>query len=272
MPRYRKSVLVIILVGMLFFIAITMAGTNAVVTGHNLDQSYAIPKVLVLNFHKIDMLEHALSVAPADFDHQMQYLSEQGYHTITPNELFKALKKGAELPDKPILITFDDGYADNYVNAYPILKKYGFTATFFVITDFISHDPRFMTWQQIREMHDNGFTIGSHTVHHTPLTELTNEQVTTELIDSSQMIEQKIGEKPRFFAYPTGAYNDEVRRLVHQAGYKLAFTVRYGQVDSDSNLCSVERIPIFRTQHTFRSFFIRVNAAPILERLGLIRN
>lgn len=271
-PIHRKSLLTIIVGVMLFSIATTITGTNAVVAGHNLDQSYVIPKVPILNFHKIDTLQHSLSVAPEDFDQQMQYLSEQGYHTITPNQLFKALKKGAELPDKPIMITFDDGYADNYINAYPILKKYGFTATFFVITDFISHDPRFMTWEQLQEMHANGFTIGSHTVHHIPLTELTSEQVTTELTDSSRMIEQKIGERPRFFAYPTGTYNDEVRHLVQQAGYKLAFTVRYGQADSDSNLCSVERIPIFRTQHTFRSFFIRVNAAPILKRLGLIRN
>lgn len=270
--RYRKQVLAVTLILMLLLIATTMSGTNAVVAGHNMESAYVIPKVPVLNYHKIDTLEHPLSVAPEDFDQQMRYLSEQGYHTITPNQLFKALKKGAELPDKPIMITFDDGYGDNYINAYPILKKYGFTATFFVITDFISHDPRFMTWEQVKEMHANGFTIGSHTVHHTPLTELTNEQVTAELTDSSRMIEQEIDEKPRFFAYPTGAYNDAVRHLVHYAGYKMAFTVRYGQADSDSNLCSVERIPIFRTQHTFRSFFIRVNAAPILQRLGLIRN
>jgi peptidoglycan/xylan/chitin deacetylase (PgdA/CDA1 family) len=272
MQRYHRSIVMILLVLMFLFIATTMAGTNAVVTEANLEPPTVCPEVPVLNYHKIDTMQIALSVAPEEFDKQMQYLSENGYHTVTPDQLFKALKKGIPLPDKPILITFDDGYEDNYVNAYPILKKYNFTATFFVITDFISHDPRFMTWDQVKEMAENGFTIGSHTVNHVPLTELNADQITTELTASSQKLEQELGVRPRYFAYPTGTYNDEIRHLVQKAGYKMAFTVRYGQADSDSNFYSIERIPIFRTQHTFRSFFIRVKAAPILERLGLIRN
>jgi peptidoglycan/xylan/chitin deacetylase (PgdA/CDA1 family) len=93
-----------------------------------------------------------------------------------------------------------------------------------------------------------------------------------ELTESRKQIEQQLGVKTRYFAYPTGAYNLQSEEMVKQAGYKAAFTIRYGQAGAESDPYALERIPIFRGQHTFRSFFIRLNAAPVLERFGLIRN
>ena len=84
------------------------------------------PKILVLNYHKVDRMNHPLSIPPADFEHQMAFLAQNGYHTITPHELYMAFTDGGDLPTNPVLITFDDGYADNYTYAYPLLKKYGF--------------------------------------------------------------------------------------------------------------------------------------------------
>ena len=97
-------------------------------------------KVVVLNYHKIDRMNISLSVLPEDFEAQMRYLSENNYHTITPDELYESLSGNLELPENPVLITFDDGYADNYRNAYPILKKYGFKATIFVISSFLGSE------------------------------------------------------------------------------------------------------------------------------------
>ena len=108
-------------------------------------------KVLVLNYHKVDNTFISLAVRPDDFDKQMQYLSDNGYNTITPDELYDSLAGNKELPENPVLITFDDGYEDNYTNAYPILKKYGFKGTIFVISSFLGKNKNYITWDQDRK-------------------------------------------------------------------------------------------------------------------------
>lgn len=228
--------------------------------------------VPVLNYHKVDSLYHSLSLTPQEFEEQIRYLSEQGYHSITPDQLMAYLRHGKSLPDKPVLITFDDGYRDNYTNAFPILKKYGFTATIFLVTGLVGHDPRFLTWEQAGEMQQAGFVFGSHTVHHAALTKLGQDEAFAELTESSLEIEQRLGTRPRYFAYPTGAYNLQTAELVQKAGYRAAFTIRYGEVGLNSDFYALERIPLFKMAHSFRSFYYRLTAAPLLERLGIIRN
>ena len=119
--------------------------------------------VTVLNYHKIDNTFHSLSVRPEDFEKQMKWLSQHGYHTITPDQLYEFVTDGTELPDNPVMITFDDGYVDNYKNAYPIMKKYGFVGTIFVVTTYLEKYPNYLTWDQARELEANGFSIESHT-------------------------------------------------------------------------------------------------------------
>ncbi len=276
MIRFSRRQGCLIILGLIFLLVLASSAvsTTAVVAGHNTNRaaSVALADVPILNYHKIDTLYHALSIPPQEFEEQMAYLYQNGFTTITPEDLMAYLNHGKALPEKPILITFDDGYLDNYTNAYPIMKKYGFTATIFLVTNLVGHDERFMTWDQVREMQQDGFVFGSHTVSHTPLTKLTREQAMEELVNSRKEIEHQLGTKARYFAYPTGAYNLQVEEMVKQAGYKAAFTIRYGQAGTDSNPYALERIPIFRGQQTFRSFFVRLNAAPILERFGLIRN
>ncbi len=269
----KRHVCLLFAVGLvLLFIALAVAGTTSVVASHNQDHTMNLTDVPVLNYHKVDNINHSLSISPPEFEEQMQYLHDNGYHTITPDQLVAYLKYGSTLPEKPIMLSFDDGYLDNYTNAYPIMKKYGFTATIFVVTNLVGRDPRFMNWDQAREMQQEGFVFGSHTVNHVVLTKLSSEEALNELVDSRLEIEQQLGKPPLYFAYPTGAYNMQIEDLVRRAGYKAAFTIRYGQVGQDSNIYALERIPIFKGQKTFRSFFIRLNAAPILERLGIIRN
>ncbi len=256
----------------LFLVAISTAGSSIVVAGHNGNCPVDLSNIPVLNYHKVDNVRHSLSIAPREFEKQMAYLAENGYHTITPDQLISYIKQGSSLPEKPIMITFDDGYADNYTNAYPILMKYGFTATIFVVTNLVGQDPRFMTWDQAREMEQNGITFGSHTANHRPLTNLPLPQVAAELTESFAKMEKELGQPPRFFAYPTGTHNPQVEEAVYNAGYQAAFSIRYGLVGPESNLFALERIPIFSCQKTFRSFFVRLNGAPLLERLGFIKN
>ncbi|MBR3622573.1 MAG: polysaccharide deacetylase family protein, partial [Selenomonadaceae bacterium] len=106
-------------------------------------------KILVLNYHKIDNVNISLSVPPAEFDKQMKYLKDNDYHTITPDELYASIEGREKLPENPVLITFDDGYADNYTNAYPILKKYDFKATIFVISSFVGNMDHYVTWDEV---------------------------------------------------------------------------------------------------------------------------
>jgi len=265
-----------LLLGIVFLLIVSssVVSTTAVVAGRNTNRAAitSLEDIPVLNYHKIDNYYHALSIPPEEFEEQMAYLAENGFTTITPDQLMAYLNYDKALPEKPILITFDDGYSDNYTNAYPIMKKYGFTATIFLVTSKIGQEENFMTWDQVRTMQKDGFVFGSHTVTHAALTKVSHEQAMAELINSRKELEQQLGVKSRFFAYPTGAYNIQSEEMVKQAGYRAAFTIRYGQAGVESNPYALERIPIFRGQHTFRSFFVRLNAAPVLERFGLIRN
>ena len=230
------------------------------------------PKVIVLNYHKVDNQNHSLSVLPPDFEQQMAFLKENGYHTVTPHEMYMAFTDGAPLPTNPVLITFDDGYADNYTYAYPILKKYGMKAAIFVITSLMGK-PGYLTWGQAAEMEASGVvSIESHTVTHGSLTDLTDEQIRYELTEAKHDIEQRLGKEVEFLAYPTGAYNLHIASLVQEAGYKGAFTVRYGNMDRAANFYAIERVPIFHTSDTFASFLERLKFVPLFERIGWAKN
>lgn len=229
-------------------------------------------KIVILNYHKIDDVKIALSVAPADFDEQMSYLKAKGYHSITPDQLLDNLENGAPLPDKPLLITFDDGYLDNYTNAYPILKKYGFTATIFVVTDFLDREPQYITWAQARELTQAGFKIASHTMQHKSLVTLSDEEIKSELVGSAAALNYQLGKQSQYLAYPTGTYNLRIAAMLKEAGYRGAFTIKYGNVDKASNFFALERVPVFRTDNTFKSFYRRLQYIPIFERLGWIKS
>ena len=229
-------------------------------------------KVLVLNYHKVDNMNISLSVLPEDFDRQMRYLSDHGYHTITPDDLYDSLEGQKELPENPVLITFDDGYRDTYDNAYPILRKYGFKATIFVITSFLGTQPNYITWDQAREMDANGISIQSHTVDHKSMTDLTDDQLRYELVESKKKAEQELGHPVEFMAYPTGTYNLHIAQMVKEAGYKAAFTIKYGNVDKASNIYALERVPVFHTEDTNKSFLERIRYTPIFERFGWIKS
>ena len=230
-------------------------------------------KVLVLNYHKIDHTFISLSVRPEDFDNQMKYLHDNGYHTINPDELYEALAGNGQLPENPVLITFDDGYEDNYTNAYPILKKYDFKATIFVVTGFLDrHKKGYLSWDQAREMNQNGINIESHTVNHKSMTDLTDDELRSELVDSKKKAESELGHAVNYVAYPTGTYNLHIAQMVKEAGYKAAFTIKYGNVDKASNIFALERVPIFHTEDTNKDFIERIRYQPIFESFGWMKN
>ena len=236
-----------------------------------IDEVATGPKILVLNYHQVGSNFTPLCVPTHLFDEQMLYLKENGYITITPEELYEGIEGTMVLPERPVLITFDDGYVDNYNNAMPILKKYGMRATIFVVPGFTSVQANYLTWEQLKEMEKNGFTIQSHTLNHRALEELPDDEIRAELLNSKILIEKNLGHSVDFLAYPTGTYNLHIAGIAKDVGYKAAYTIKYGSVDKGSNIYALERVPIFQTENTMKNFFERIEYRQSFESLGWLK-
>ncbi len=214
----------------------------------------------VLNYHGIaNEAGNPLMLGVADFERQMAYLAKEGYQSVSPKQLVEYLQEGKPLPEKSVLITFDDGYKNNYTQAYPIMKKYGLTGTIFLVTDTVGRDDWYLNWDQVREMRKDGFVFGSHTLNHLPLNDLTPQEILFQLTRSKEGIEWRLEAPVEFFAYPTGAYDREIAALVREAGYKAAFTIEFGRVKAGDDLYELNRIPILKTSCPFYHFYTRLN-------------
>jgi peptidoglycan/xylan/chitin deacetylase (PgdA/CDA1 family) len=170
-----------------------------------------------------------LSTSPQLFREQLKYLQENGYQTVDLYDLSLAIADKGQLPDKPVIVTVDDGYRDNYENAFPILKELGMTATFFVATEFVDqNNPNYMTWPMIEEMAQAGMRIEPHSKTHPDLTGQDRDFIIWEVLGSQETIASHIGSQPRYFAYPSGRYNDEVQQIVEELGFWGAVTTANG--------------------------------------------
>jgi peptidoglycan/xylan/chitin deacetylase (PgdA/CDA1 family) len=198
-------------------------------------QGYQV--VPILCYHRFaEKCSASLCTPAALFEAQMRYLKENGYRVISLSEFHDFVSYRRSIPRKSVAITFDDGYRSVYDIAYPILKKYGFTATLFVYTDFIGNAKSAMTWEQLRQMKADGFEIGSHSLSHCDLTrkkagesdQAFLERVREELLMSKQIIDQKLGQNTAYVAFPYGTYDPAVLALSQEVGYKLGFLVTQG--------------------------------------------
>lgn len=183
----------------------------------------------VFMYHSISSTQrNDLCVSPKQFEKQLRTLIKGGFTPITASELAKAYEKGTQLPDHPFIITFDDGYVDNYTNAFPILKKYKAKATIFVITSTINRGS-YLSWKQLKEMENSGLIdVQSHTVNHLNLSDLTPKQIKKELFHSRTILEKNLNKPIEAFCYPSGNYNKKILTYMKEAGYKMAFTTKPG--------------------------------------------
>ncbi|NNF99636.1 MAG: polysaccharide deacetylase family protein [Desulfobacteraceae bacterium] len=220
----------------------------------------------ILTYHRFARnCESPLCVPASVFDGQMKYLSGEGYQVIGPEDLFSFMANRQGLPKKSVMITMDDGYRSAYEIAYPILRKYGFTATLFVYTDFVGVSKMAVTWDQLREMKAAGFTIGSHTIYHSDLTtpkEGESEadfktRVYQEVVDSKKILDRKLKQNTYFLAYPFGRYDQQVISISKQAGYKLAVSVNRGGNPFFTNPFAIKRDQILKRD--ISSFINRLN-------------
>jgi len=191
--------------------------------------------VPILEYHRVGVVAGlpGLTVDPGLFDAEMRWLHGAGYHAISAAQLFAALERGAPLPPRPVMITFDDGYRDILWNAAPLLHRLRMPATAFVIVARVGGpDPSFLDWPELRRLQALGFTIGSHTVHHVELTAVSNAVADSELLDSRLRLGRRLGAPVQAIAYPLGAADDRVAELAARAGYVLGFTERAGSQQS----------------------------------------
>jgi peptidoglycan/xylan/chitin deacetylase (PgdA/CDA1 family) len=191
----------------------------------------------------LDAAMRAWSVAPRDFDAQIAWLADHRYHCVTPAQLADALEGRRSLPSNPVCITFDDGWAEQYSLAWPILRRHGLAATFFVYTAGIGAGG-WMTWDQLREMASSGGDIACHTIDHPRLTGMPAALLRRELTESKATIESRLGRPVASIAYPYGNYDDAVLAAARAAGYRCGFSIDTGTIQSASEEFRLRRIMV----------------------------
>src|SRR3989454_6351439 len=190
-----------------------------------------------------DRVGFGLSTPPVAFRAQMQYLADHGFHVIPLHQAVVAIQHHSALPSRPIVLTFDDGYADFFTAAVPILKSHGFTATSFVISVRMGWGG-FMTPSQVATASGMGFTIGAHTVDHVALAAQTPARATWEMKQSKLALEQLLGHPVVDFAYPYGSFNQYDMAKAKNLGFETACSTMYGTAHSAGQLYELSRMRI----------------------------
>ncbi|HZG38167.1 MAG TPA: polysaccharide deacetylase family protein [Nodosilinea sp.] len=207
-------------------------------------------RVPVLMYHDVlDPPEVFFDLTPADFEAHLQTILDNGLTPISPDQLVQHLRTGAPLPEKPVLLTFDDGYVGHFEHVLPLLQKYQVPATFFVFPGKVDGEVAgrsTLTWEQLKTMAaDPLVTIASHSVTHPPdLRPLGDEDLVYEVVESKRRLESELGIPIRYFSYPTGYYDERVAQAVADAGYLAAFTMRQENeqfAGASESLLAIER-------------------------------
>lgn len=187
-------------------------------------------------------------LARDDFEQEMELLARTGFHTISLSDLRNWSHAHTSLPSKPVIITFDDGFAGNYRHALPVLVKFGFTATFFVVTNKIG-DPAMLTWAELAEMNRQGMSIQSHTANHPLLSTLSEARTREELIESKQTIEDKLGTPVNFLSLPNGDSNPFYVKIAQENGYLGGCCSYFGFNDRNTDPFFWRRIAVKHSTH-----------------------
>lgn len=212
-------------------------------------------RVPILMYHYLsmppadaDIYRKDLSVAPELFAAHLDRLLAEGYTTVNLYELIDALERGAPLPEKPVVITFDDGYRDNYENAFPLLKERGMLATIFVVTDFIDEQrPEYLTWDMAREMVAQGVSIEAHGRNHVSLAGRDDDYLVWQALGSLETIQYELGTRPRFVSYPAGDYDQRTIDIFKSANYWAGVTTIQGATLDSERPFELPRIRVRST-------------------------
>lgn len=198
----------------------------------------------VLYYHSVDEnAANEVTITPEKLQEQLDYINDNNYVTITMTELYDHIENNKPIPEKSILITFDDGYMNNYTEAFPMLKKLNMTATIFCVGNSLDGS-YYLSKEAIKEMSDYGIDIESHTVNHVHLDTMSYDEQLLELKNSKNILEKITGKEVLSLAYPFGDYNDNTIKAAKDAGYKMGFTTKLGLSDRTDDIYKLDRIYI----------------------------
>jgi peptidoglycan/xylan/chitin deacetylase (PgdA/CDA1 family) len=219
--------------------------------------------VPILNYHSIDDSTQAdprfkeWVLDPDIFDAHLSYLKSEGYQALTVTD-FITHKANNTLPEKPIVITFDDGFADALSHALPILQKYHYPATLYLTTAYIGKtsewlafigegDRAMLSWLQVRELHQAGIECGAHSHTHPQLDLLSRDAAKQEIATSKSLLDQELGVSTQSFAYPHGYHTQGIMQTVASLGFSSACAVKHALSSNQDNPFSLSRIIVYNT-------------------------
>lgn len=226
----------------------------------------------ILEYHMVkddakpDEVRYA--VPPAEFAAQLDYLAQEGYTTITPQDYARARKGKQELPAKPVILSFDDGYEDNWRVVLPMLQERGMKAVFYVVTNDIGQ-PGYMTWDNLFDLEHSGMEVGSHTANHIPLTTLTPTEQRDELRLSKLLLEWRGMKTIYSFSYPNGAYDDSIVTMLAEENYLTAVTGEAGLNTVETNPYRLHRVNIPAPHLGLTEFRLRLLKADLAARAAV---
>jgi len=200
----------------------------------------------------------------------MEWLARAGYQTIGFDDLVSARDRATQLPRRPLIITFDDGFRDAAELAAPVMLACGFTATFYLVAALVGRDSEWLRaergvslplfdWRTARELEGAGFSCGAHSLTHPHLAALSEPECRRELAASRSELEDHLGHRVLDFAYPFGSYDERVRQWTADAGYRTACSVRIGISSADDDLLALHRVPVSGNDSIF-DFICRMRA------------
>lgn len=246
----RKFILggVTALLGLVLFVALPGCGksqepqagpatTPAPATAVKVPPPAGVP---VLMYHKIgDEKGNDAVISRERFKEHMEYLRRNGYSPLSLDELDAYLSGRLELPPKPVVLTFDDGYRDTYEIALPLLKSYGFKSTLFIPA---ADADRRLSWQELKEMKAAGMAVASHSFSHRDMAPMSPAEQVAEIVKSKEILDSNLGQDTKYFCYPNGSYNDTTLKVLKEKGFRLAVTIEPGWVKRGDNPLTLKRV------------------------------
>ena len=226
----------------------------------------------ILTYHSLDDSGSVVSVAPALFARQMAHLAANGWQTLTFADAVERLRDGT-VPERHVVVTFDDGYRNVYTEALPVLRRHGFTATVFLVADYVGQDNGWpghappmgrlplMGWEEALEMQGHGIELAAHTCTHPDLTQIVPAKAEAEVARSKSEIEVRTGAAVTTFAYPYGLCGDDVMEMARRH-FRGACTTRMGRARPGDDPHALDRIDMFYFQ---RPALFTALPAPLLD-------
>jgi len=202
--------------------------------------SYHLP---ILGYHRIGVFraDHVPTLSQEAFERQLSLLARFRYRACSFDEVVDCLDRGAPLPRRGVVIAFDDGYEETHTVAWPLLKRFGFSATVFVAPAEVGA-PGFATWEQLIELARDGLTIGSHTMHHTYLPLVNEARALEELVQSKRVLEARLHQPVHYLSYPIGGFTPQAQAAARQAGYRAACTTNRAASHTGMDRYALRRI------------------------------